>query len=235
MLNITKLNQTSSITFGGNSNNKDKSNNVTFSPTYENILNTQQQKKSSSNVNEDKDKYDPEFKSWAINGAVVDNKYAWSQTKDTVSMYIFIPSDTRGKDVIIELLEKSLKIKLKATKGTMTTVDKNNKNNKQGELFINGEFAYSIVEPEDMYDIEWEIIKIPGDPQNRKAISIQLKKKPLPGGFSVILWWNKCFTNESKEIDVSKIKARKNYSDTKKVWDEAHKMFLEKRMASSTV
>ena len=25
-----------------------------------------------------------------------------------------------------------------------------------------------------------------------KAIAIELKKKPIPGGMSIILWWNKC-------------------------------------------
>ena len=40
----------------------------------------------------------------------------------------------------------------------------------------------------------------------RKAIAIELKKKPIPGGMSIILWWNKCFTNELNEIDLSKIK-----------------------------
>ena len=48
----------------------------------------------------------------------------------------------------------------------------------------------------------------------RKAIAIELKKKPIPGGMSIILWWNKCFTNELNEIDLSKIKERKQYADS---------------------
>ena len=170
-------------------------------------------------MEKEEDKYDPEFKLWAVNGALINDQYVWSQTKDTITLHIFIPSNVKGKDVDIELLEKSLKIKLKTNLNTT---------NEDEDYFIEGEFVYSIVEPEDKYDIDWEIIEIVNDPMERKAIAIELKKKPIPGGMSIILWWNKCFTNELNEIDLSKIKERKQYADTAKVWNEAHEMFLQK-------
>ena len=222
-LNITKLNETSSITFGGNSDMLNIPKNVTITPTYEKIFNTKPNQVGNDNKKQEKeeDKYDPEFKLWAVNGALINDQYVWSQTKDTITLHIFIPSNVKGKDVDIELLEKSLKIKLKTNLNTT---------NEDEDYFIEGEFVYSIVEPEDKYDIDWEIIEIVNDPMERKAIAIELKKKPIPGGMSIILWWNKCFTNELNEIDLSKIKERKQYADTAKVWNEAHEMFLQKHM-----
>ena len=124
-----------------------------------------------------------------------------------------------------------MKIKLKNQVAVDTpvvlTVPKN-EDGKDTSVLIHEEFAYSVIQPEDAYDTEWELIAVPNDPKKRKAVLIHLKKKPIPGGISVILWWSKCFEAEKNEIDVSKIPERVKYADSQKAWLEAHDMFRNK-------
>ena len=46
-------------------------------------------------------------------GAVHGEQYAWSQTRNEVDVYIFVPSYVKGKDLDVQVLEKSLKNKIK--------------------------------------------------------------------------------------------------------------------------
>ena len=221
---VTKLDSTSSVTFGGGNRGKVvadvdklKSSATTATP---------QGRKTEKTV-----VFDSDFKTWTRNGALHGEQYAWSQTRNEVDVYIFVPSHIKGKDLDVQVLEKSLKITLKNdaaidTPVVLTSPKDEERSNRS--VVIDEEFAYTVVQPEDVYDTEWELVEAPHDPKKRKAVLIHLKKKPIPGGISVILWWSKCFEAEKTEIDVSKIPERVKYADSQKAWLEAHEMFRNK-------
>ena len=105
---VTKLDNTSSVTFGGANRGKivtgvDALKSSAMTPTAQGRK--QQVEKTAV--------FDKEFKAWTHNGAVHGEQYAWSQTRNEVDVYIFVPSYVKGKDLDVQVLEKSLKIRLK--------------------------------------------------------------------------------------------------------------------------
>ena len=99
-LKVTKLDQTSSITFGGS----DKKNAVaSVDGACSNT--TRQSMQDSKGKVETTAVFDNEFKAWTKNGALHGEQYAWSQTRHEVDVYIFVPSSIKGKNLDVEVLE----------------------------------------------------------------------------------------------------------------------------------
>ena len=103
---VTKLDSTSSVTFGGGNRGKvvadvDKLKSSATTATAQGC-------KTEKTV-----VFDSDFKTWTRNGALHGEQYAWSQTRNEVDVYIFVPSHIKGKDLDVQVLEKSLKITLK--------------------------------------------------------------------------------------------------------------------------
>lgn len=140
-----------------------------------------------------------------MNGGLVPDKYAWSQTKETVELNLFIPEDAKAKDVEVLVTETTLKISLAKV------------------VLFAGDWEFK-VEPEE--DPDWELKLRDG----RRVLRLSVRKAPLPGGFSVSVWWSRVLKGEAA-IDVKDLEGRKRdrekSDEFKKAWTEAHDMFKE--------
>ncbi|CAK9057046.1 Protein BOBBER 2, partial [Durusdinium trenchii] len=140
-----------------------------------------------------------------LNGGLVPERYAWSQTKETVELNLFVPEDAKARDVKVEVSESNLRI------------------THNGATLLAGEWEFK-VEPEE--DVDWELKRC----HDRRALRLLVRKAPMPGGMSVSVWWSGLLKGEP-QIDVKNIEARQRDRDKsaefKKAWTEAHAMFKE--------
>merc|ERR1719335_880198 len=145
--------------------------------------------------------------SMTTNGGVCEDRYAWSQTKDTVVVDVFVPVDTRAKDIQIKYDETDVSLKV------------------GGVQLFGGKWKFKVVRPEDADDIDWEM-KTYG---NQRTVRLTVRKEDVPGGMGIVCWWS-CVIQGDPGIDVSQIEGRKNKQNTSFVdaWAEAHKEFKEK-------
>jgi hypothetical protein len=164
------------------------------------------------------------FNSWTRNGAITRDVFAWSQTKDEAFVYVFVPAGTKGKNLQIVLNNETFSVATKDSK----------------RMFVKGKLAFQIVEPEDEFDIDWEVVEIPYvDTCERdkhrdrpipwypgRAVKVCMRKQEVPGGISVILWWTKVFETDAT-VDSSAFPDRKRYEKSNSVWKEAHELFAQ--------
>eukprot|EP00434_Breviolum_minutum_P002925 symbB.v1.2.002571.t2/scaffold137.1/size303853/2 len=139
------------------------------------------------------------------NGGLVPEKYAWSQTKETVELNLFVQEDAKAKDVEVEITETTLKISV------------------QRVVLLSGDWEFK-VEPEE--DPDWELTSREG----RRVLRLLVRKAPFPGGMSVSVWWSRILKGEPV-IDVKDLEGRKRgrekSEEFKKAWTDAHAMFKE--------
>ena len=183
-----------------------------------------------------------EFKKWCRNGGINGDVFAWSQSPEEVTVYVFVPQGLPAKSIQVALSNEAGLVVKSAEK-----------------TYVQGPLAFEIDNPEDEYDIDWEVLSVPrpdpsvfsacigvdgmpaADGTGRallvssifpgRAIRVSMKKKAVPGGISVIVWWNRILKVDVP-IDVTKLPDRKNLEETQKVWREAHKIFEQTQRGS---
>eukprot|EP00930_Biecheleria_cincta_P085295 TRINITY_DN74693_c0_g1_i1.p1 TRINITY_DN74693_c0_g1~~TRINITY_DN74693_c0_g1_i1.p1 ORF type:complete len:310 (-),score=85.52 TRINITY_DN74693_c0_g1_i1:30-959(-) len=140
------------------------------------------------------------------NGGVVEDRYRWTQTKESVEVFVFVADGSKARDVKVEVSDTNLCISL------------------CGKQLLAGDWEFK-VEPEA--DPDWELVADSG----RRALRLLVRKAPMPGGLSVAVWWSRLLKGEPC-IDVKGLEARKNDREKSdqfaKAWSEAHAMFREK-------
>jgi len=139
------------------------------------------------------------------NGAIVGDRYRWTQTRDSVDVYIFVPDGTKAKAVVVKVLSD---IKVSISVGGV-------------EVFA-GDWEFK-VDPEE--DPDWEV----KDDSGRRAVKLTVKKAAVPGGLSVVVWWKRVLKGDPG-IEVDKIEGRKTEANEKfaQAWKEAHVLFKDK-------
>ncbi|CAE7668271.1 nudc [Symbiodinium microadriaticum] len=139
------------------------------------------------------------------NGGTVEGRYVWSQTKEAVEINLFVPPETKAKDIQVEVSDLRLRIA------------------GAGQTLLEGDWEFK-VSPEE--DPDWELVTC----QERRALRLLVRKAAMPGGMSVAVWWSRILKGEPS-IDVEGIEARQRDQDKskqfQKAWGEAHAMFKE--------
>lgn len=137
------------------------------------------------------------------------SKFDWQQSRNDISLFVFLPSGSKAVQIKVFLKESQLTIY------------------HRGNEIINGKFKYPILET-NAVDIEWEI----KDDEFDKSIGVNPprilemkfhKKSVIP---DATLWWS-CVFEGDPEIDTTTIKGR-NPSANLASWDAAHRMFKER-------
>merc|ERR1719326_2466434 len=121
------------------------------------------------------------------NGGEGEDRYAWSQTKDTAIVDVLVPSNTKAKDVQIRYDETDVSLKV------------------GGVQLFGGKWKFKVVRPEDADDIDWEM-KSYG---NQRTVRLTVRKEEAPGGMGIVCWWS-CLIQGDPGIDVSQIEGRKS-------------------------
>jgi len=137
-------------------------------------------------------------------GARVGDRYAWSQTKDSLEVNVFVEEGTKAKDVDVAVSEAKVNIKVR------------------GLSVFEGEWEYKVLPDEDP---DWEMVSSNG----QRAVRLTVRKADLPGGMSIVVWWQRVLKGEPA-IDVSKIQGRKLEASESfaKAWKEAHIQFKDR-------
>mmetsp|Transcript_40173 Transcript_40173/g.87783 ORF Transcript_40173/g.87783 Transcript_40173/m.87783 type:complete len:324 (+) Transcript_40173:155-1126(+) len=137
-------------------------------------------------------------------GGMVEDRYCWSQTKETVDVSVFVPAATKAKDVKVRVADDKVSIFA------------------GNSAVLQGDWEFKVVPEEDP---DWELL----DRDGQRAIRLTVRKAPVPGGFSVVVWWKRVLKGDPA-IDLSSIGDRKTDSVEKfaKVWEEAHAQFRQK-------
>ncbi|CAJ1418100.1 unnamed protein product [Effrenium voratum] len=140
-----------------------------------------------------------------LNGGMVEDRYAWSQNKETVEINLFVPEDAKAKDMKVDVSETHLNISMAS------------------RPLLCGEWEFKVAPEEDP---DWELKSCHG----RRALRLQVRKAAMPGGMSVAVWWSRVLKGEPA-IDVKGIEGRKRDRDKseefQKAWSDAHAMFKE--------
>lgn len=137
-------------------------------------------------------------------GGTVEGRYSWTQTPETVAINIFAPEGTKAKAVRVDVSDSKMCV-------TAT-----------GVKLLEGDWEFK-VEPEE--DPDWEV----RDFEGRRVIRLIVRKAKMPGGFSMVVWWQRVLKGDPG-IDVSSIDGRKKEKAESfaKAWEEAHVLFREK-------
>jgi hypothetical protein len=149
---------------------------------------------------------------WSKDGAMLDG-YAWSQDKENAVLRIFLPENTKAKNIAVEISEDK---QLESTLPKLSI-----KESSSGKTLFSGTFAYPIEmeEGEGMDAVDWELVSEEG----RRIMKMALRKKLLIA--NCYMYWKKAFQSED-EIDTRAIENK--VSNFGKAWDEAHEMFRQK-------
>jgi len=141
-----------------------------------------------------------------VNGGVVADRYCWSQTRETIELHVFVPEASKANQVKVSVSEINVKISV------------------GNEPVLSGDWEFKVTPEEDP---DWELT----DSDGRRAVRLTVRKAPMPGGFSVAVWWSRALKGDPS-IDVRNIQGRKSNSEKSeqfaKAWGEAHAMFREK-------
>ena len=135
-----------------------------------------------------------------LNGGTTD-RYLWSQEKDLVTVSVFVPIRTRGRQIKLQVQSLHILVKL------------------QGVVLLEGKLSHEVLAGED--DVDWEVKPLD---EQRSLVVITLTKKPIGPG--VVLWWKSILVGDP-EIDPTHIQDRAK-NDYRQVWQEAHDLFREK-------
>lgn len=138
------------------------------------------------------------------NGGAVEDHYFWQQTRDAVEVNVYVPDDTKAKDVALEVSETTVRIAL------------------HNLVVFAGDWEFKVV-PEE--DADWEIVTCDG----RRVVRLTVRKADMPGGMSIVVWWPRVLKGEPA-IDVSSIQDRKQGAGESfaQAWHDAHTQFRER-------
>lgn len=140
-----------------------------------------------------------------VNGGVVADRYCWSQTKETIELHVFVPIATKANQLKVSVSETNVKITVGDTP------------------VLSGDWEFKVTPEEDP---DWELTHC----HSRRAVRLLVRKAPMPGGFSVAVWWSRVLKGDPS-IEVRNIQGRKGNSEKAeqfaKAWGEAHAMFRE--------
>jgi len=182
--------------------------------------------------------------------------YVWGQTRKEIMLYVAVPYNTKGKDIIIKATKWHLSIKLKNNKINHEN-DMNNDDNEQVITILDGRLAYPIDVPGEALngaasegdgktvEIDWElkygckITTLPdesiikkyenhGNGELRILCLTLIKKAPAP---EVTVWWQNMITEHkgyNVSMDSMPDRATASQSLFQRNWNEAHIKFKEK-------
>merc|ERR1712224_143136 len=136
-----------------------------------------------------------------MNSGVCEDRYAWPQTKDTVVVDVFVPANTKGKEIQIKYDEINVSLKV------------------SGVQLFGGKWKFKVIKPEDDEDIDWEM----KDFSSRRTVRLTIRKADVPGNMGIVCWWS-CVLQGDPGIDVSQIQRQKNNQNASfaEAWKEAH-------------
>ncbi|SJK86678.1 conserved Plasmodium protein, unknown function [Babesia microti strain RI] len=157
------------------------------------------------------------LENYCINGGIVDNCYAWGQSRFNVWAIISLPPDTKGKNLNVVLTNESL---------TITDVS-------LPVVIIDKTFPFTVNSEYDYYN--WEILPhcnfVNDDPFNKlfhKRVIFEITLTKLEKFEAICSWWP-CFFQGDPSVDVESFKDRKGDNKSfMKNWEEANRMFREK-------
>lgn len=140
--------------------------------------------------------------------------YQWSQDRQAVQLTVFVPQQTKSKEIAIALNERELVIRI------------------AGAVFLSETMQYAVLEEEEL---DWELLPSPQpialqpqDSQEHGQKMLQMtfqKTSPIPGA---VFWWRKVFIGDP-EIDVGAITGRGDAGQqAARNYEEAHRLFREK-------
>ena len=158
-----------------------------------------------------------------INGGLTDN-YAWSQSREEVTLQWFISSSfiVKAKDVTIVYDEAVRKLLVNLAGQDQTLLSETLLHDVEPNPGTEGEAPF-----------DWELKRKdeegPNEQKQQQRCFIELtfrKKAPFAG---VTLWWASMFVG-GPEIDVTAIQGRDQAAaqSSRSVWEEAHRMFQAK-------
>jgi len=141
----------------------------------------------------------------AAHGGTVEGRYSWSQTRETVEVNIFVPEATKAKAVNrVRVTEEGVQVDV------------------SGSPVLKGDWEFK-VEPEE--DPDWEVRSLEG----RHVLRLTIRKQPLPGGLSVVVWWRRVLKGDPAiDISVADEKQKERADKFSKAWTEAHAAFRDK-------
>lgn len=146
-----------------------------------------------------------ESASWSRNGADCGD-LAWSQTADTVTVYVRVPGGTRARQVDVNVTASRLRVSLDA--------------HAHADVLLKS----PVDDSDDAVDGCWELVDDAG--ASGRAVAISLRKKALIGG--VVHWWAQLRAADTP-IDVTALQDRpqpkESFAD---VWKQAHELFRER-------
>ena len=162
------------------------------------------------------------------NGALVEGKYLWSQTRDEAQVRFFVPAGTKAKEVDLRATKWTLILRV----GSLTLAD--------------GRLCYPIrVEDEEgkakgvdgmasagdgaLTDLsaDWELKDPVDSPQGERLLCVTLRKlTPAP---DVVIWWQGVMAGDPT-VPPDQIQDRNTSAQTvfQQNWSAAHKQFSEK-------
>lgn len=174
------------------------------------------------------------------NGICVKNSngedyYMWSQTISEVILSAIAPPNTKAKDVNVEVTETSVKITLHNKTVTLIDcewehpigeeiedLDEDDYPAAGGLKFDESDKSFTPIPRPRNYG-SWEITDFD---EKSRVIRVTARKQNVE---LMRHWWQKCLKEEENHGELLKLPDRTiSEYDSKKVWDEAHKMFAEK-------
>lgn len=137
------------------------------------------------------------------NGGIVDDRYCWSQTRETVEVNVFVEDGTKAKAVAVKVTDINVNISI------------------GGKSIFSGEWPYKVAPEEDP---DWELRNFDG----RRAVRLTVRKPPLPGGLSIVTWWRGVLKGDPTiEVEDIKDRTKERNESFAKAWKEANIGFRE--------
>ena len=146
--------------------------------------------------------------------------FYWSQTKESVTIHFEMVPAVKGKDVEVRLNEARLRVTI------------------CGEVLCDEDMVHrsvadsgQMLDEIEVEDVDWELLT--HNTSGARLLRISFAKFNPPG---TVAWWTKVFHND-REISLESIPDRSltKAAETKKVWEEAHRMFQEKMKTKTPI
>ena len=159
-----------------------------------------------------------------------ESTHLWSQTREDVHVSIFVPKDTRGRDIKVVLVPHG---ELSSGRKPHMTVSV------RGSVVVDDDVAFPFSDDEDDLDDCYELQDFD---ETRRVCIVELKKVHVMGAMdSAVLWWDRALASD-KKCDVKDFvdadhsaageERKRKWAEA---WEEAHKLFREKVQAHKPI
>ena len=160
-----------------------------------------------------------------------EESHLWSQTREDVHVAVFVPRDTRARDVSVVLTPKPPPSAPVRHPHLTVRV--------RGAVVLDDDVAYPFDDDEDELDDCYELQDYD---DTRRVCIVEMRKVHVAGAMdSVVLWWDQALVGDSIRdvkdfVDADHSAAgeerKRKWAET---WEEAHRMFREKVQAQQPV